>query len=146
MAKVLRDVEISPPIFNTLEEALEYAERFQRPELFIDEFVNAIRSRVKFSAQLKYDSRLAASGSAVISPGRETIKIGAAALIRDSELFKTIIHEEMHLRLARKTRRGNPFSLNLVTAPDAFAEEDYVERIATKCLRHYERAVGKFKH
>jgi hypothetical protein len=146
MAKVLRDVEISPPVFDTLEEALEYAERFQEPQLFIDEFVNAHRSKVKFSAPLKYDSRLAASGSAIISPGREAIKIGSIALIRDSELFKTIIHEEMHLRLARKARRGSPFSLNLVTEPDAFVEEEYVERIAAKCLSRYERAFGKFKH
>lgn len=146
MSKPLRDVEISPPIFDKLEEALEYAERFQQPQLFVDAFVKAIRGRIKFSAPLKYDSHLAASGSAVISLGREMIKIGSAALIRDSELFKTLVHEEMHLRLAWKARRGNSFSLNLVTEPDVFAEENYVEQVAMMYLRRYERAFGKFKH
>ncbi len=34
MPKQLRDVEISPPNFHTLEEALEYSQRFQDPQFF----------------------------------------------------------------------------------------------------------------
>jgi len=82
----------------------------------------------------------------VISQGREAIKVGHAGLIRDSELFKTLAHEEMHLRLMRKARRGHRNSLEVVTHPDPLIEEDYVERIAIKYLRMYERAFGKFKH
>lgn len=146
MAKVLRDVEISPPTFDTLEEALEYAERFQQPQLFVDQFVALFKWRLRFSALLKFDSLLSASGSAVISPGRETIKLGEAALIRDSELFKTLIHEEMHLRLRRKARKGNKSALEIVTNPDLLVEEDYVERTAIRYLKMYETAFGKFKH
>ncbi|MGH9799655.1 MAG: hypothetical protein ACRD82_04760 [Blastocatellia bacterium] len=146
MAKVLRDVEISPPTFETLEEALEYAERFQQPQVFVDRFVASLKGRLMFSAPLKFDSLLSASGSAVISPGREAIKIGEAALVRDSELFKTLVHEEMHLRLVQKARSGNQRSLEVVTHPDLLVEEDYVERIAIRYLKMYENVFGKFKH
>ncbi len=146
MAKGLRDVEISPPVFDTLEEALEYAQRFQRPQSFIDEFVKLLKGRIELSADPKYDPRLLATESAVISEGREAIKIGRSGLIHDSELFKTLIHEEMHLRLIRKARRDNRCALNIVTYPDVSVEEDYVERIAVRYLRMYERASGKFKH
>lgn len=144
MAK--RDGEISAPIFDTLEESLEYAQRFQHPQSFIDEFVKLLKGRIKLSAAPKYDSMLFASGSAVISQGREAIKIGWAGLKRDSELFKTLVHEEMHLRLMRKAGRDDRRALNLVTHPDVSVEEDYVEQIAVRYLRMYERAFGELKH
>jgi len=105
MAK--REVEISAPTFDTLEESLKYSQRFQHPQSFIDEFVKLFKSRIKLSADPKYNSMLLASGSAVISPGRETIKIGRAGLIRDSELFKTLIHSESTKRCGTlgQTRR-----------------------------------------
>jgi len=81
-----------------------------------------------------------------MSTGREAIKIGASALIRDSELFKTLIHEEMHLRLLRKARRGHHFALNLVTDPELSLEEDYVEAVGVRYLRMHERAFGRLKH
>lgn len=144
MAK--RDVEISAPTFDSLEESLEYTQRFQNPQRFIDEFVKFHKGRIELSALPKYDSRITASGSAVISQGQEAIKIGLAGLIRDSELFKTLAHEEMHLRLIRKARRNNLRVLNIVTHPEVSVEEDYVEQIAVRYLRMYERAFGKFKH
>jgi hypothetical protein len=146
MAKVLRDVEISPPTFESLEEALEYAERFQQPQAFVDQFVASLKSKLRFSAPLKFDPWLSASGSAVISPWREAIKIGEAALVRDSELFKTLVHEEMHLRLIRKARNGSPKALEIVTNPNLLIEEDFVERIAIRYLKMYEAVFGKFKH
>ena len=146
MSGTLRDVEISPPTFDTFEESLEYAERFRQPQVFIDQFADLLRNGLKFSARLKYDQWLSAAGSAVISAGQEAIKIGQAALIRDSELFKTIVHEEMHLRLIRKAREGRYFALNLVTDPDPSVEENYVEDIAVRYLRMYQRAFGKLKH
>ncbi|MDX2041317.1 MAG: hypothetical protein SF097_08710 [Acidobacteriota bacterium] len=146
MVKVLRDVEISPPTFETFEEALGYAERFQQPQAFVTRFVASLNGRLRFSAPIKFDSFLSASGSAVISPGREAIKIGEAALVRDSELFKTLVHEEMHLRLIRKAREGSQRALNFVTDPQIATEEDYVERIAVRYLRMYESAFEKFNH
>ncbi len=146
MANILRDVEIAPPTFDTLEEALAYAERFRQPEVFIKEFVNSLGGRVRFSAELRYDDWLSAAGSAVISTGREAIKIGASALIRDSELFKTAIHEEMHLRLMKKAAEDRRFALDLVTDPDPSVEEHYVETVAIRYLRMYERAFGRLKH
>jgi hypothetical protein len=74
MTNLLRDVEIAPPTFDTLEEALAYAERFRQPEVFIKEFVNSLGGRVRFSAELRFDAWLSAAGSAVISAGREAIK------------------------------------------------------------------------
>lgn len=144
MAK--RDVEISAPAFDSLEESLEYTRRFQNPQGFIDEFVKLLKGRIKLSADPKYDSRIMASGSAIISRGQEAIKIGLAGLICDSELFKTLVHEEMHLRLIRKAERSNLRILNIVTNPDVSVEEDYVEQIAVRYLRMYEGAFGKFKH
>lgn len=146
MAKVLRDVEISTPTFDTLEEALAYAERFQQPHAFVEQFVASLKGRLRFSAPLKFDAWLSASGSAVITPGREAIKIGEAALVRDSELFKTLVHEEMHLRLMRKARNGNQMALEIVTNPDLLGEEDFVERIAIRYLKMYETVFGKFRH
>jgi len=146
MTKILRDVEIAPPTFNTLQEALAYADRFSQPKIFIEEFANSLGRRVRLSADLRYDAWLSAAGSAVISAGHEAIKIGRAALIRDSKLFKTVVHEEMHLRLMRKARRGNHLALNLVTDPDLSVEEDHVEAVAIRYLRMHERTFGKFRH
>lgn len=146
MVKVLRDVEISPPTFDTLEEALAYADRFRQPQLFIEQFAASLKGRSRFSAPLNFDPWLSASGSAVISPGREVIKVGETALIRDSELFKTLVHEEMHLRLIRRARNGNQKALEIVTDPDLLAEEDFVERIAIRYLKMYEAVWGEFRH
>lgn len=146
MAKVLRDVEISPPTFDTLEEALAYAERFRQPQMYVEQFAASLKGRLRFSAPLRFDMWLSASGSAVISPGCEAIKIGEVALVRDSELFKTLVHEEMHLRLIRKARNGNPKALEIVTNPDLLVEEDFVEKIAIRYLRMYETVFGQFRH
>ena len=85
-------------------------------------------------------------GSAVIKANEEAIKVGVKALIRDSELFKTLFHEEAHLRLIKKARRGNPHAMEIVTHPDAFIEEDYAERIAIRYWQRYEKAFGVFRH
>jgi hypothetical protein len=103
-------------------------------------------SGIAFSANPVYEEGLLALGSAVITPPHEAIKIGKAGLVRDSELFKTLIHEEMHLRLMRKARNDNLNALLIVTSPDATVEEEYVERIAVRCMRLHERRYGKLKH
>lgn len=95
---------------------------------------------------MRFDRWLAASGSAVLTDGAAAIKIGEKGLVRDSELFKTLVHEEIHLRLIRKARRGRPRALDLVTNPDALVEEDYAERVAVRYLRCYERRYTRLKH
>lgn len=146
MKKWLRDVEISPPTFDSLAEALEYRQRFQQPQRFIDDFVRGLQGRIKWSAERRYDKWLAASGSAIIAAGAEVIKLGEKALVRDSELFKTLIHEELHLRLIRRARRGKHHALDLVTDPQAAVEEDYVEQVAVRYLKLYEHSYGRLKH
>jgi hypothetical protein len=140
------DIETSPPVFETLEEALEYGQRFQYPQGYIDDFAGRVMGGVSFSSWPRYDSRLAACGSAVVTGGREAIKIGRRALIRDTELFRTLAHEEIHLRLMRKARLGNRRALDLVTDPDPAVEEDYAERVAERFLKKYERMSGRFRH
>jgi hypothetical protein len=131
---------------DSLEESLEYGQRFQDPAAYIDNFMRHLKGRIRFSAVPKFDAFLVAMGSAVIAINQEAIKIGGNALIRDSELFKTILHEEMHLRLFRKARKGNERALEMVTDPDTFSEEDYAERVALRYWRMYERTFGKFRH
>jgi len=55
MNKSLRDIEISPPTFDTLEEALEYAQRFHNPQNFVGEFIQLLKWRVSFSVYPRYD-------------------------------------------------------------------------------------------
>jgi hypothetical protein len=50
------------------------------------------------------------------------------------------------LRLMRKARNDNLNALLIVTSPDATVEEEYVERIAVRCMRLHERRYGKLKH
>lgn len=133
---------ITPPTFETL----EYGRRFEQPERFIEGFVQDLKGSVKLSTTPRYDRRLASFGSAVLAEGREAIKLGRGALVRDSELFKTIFHEEIHLRLMRKARQGQRRPLGLVMHPDVAEEEDYAERVAARYLRAYERRFGQFKH
>jgi RHS repeat-associated protein len=142
----LREVEISSPEFSTLDERLEYGERFSRPQEFVDDFVRDLKGNTRLSEQPTYDPRLSASGSAVISEGEQAIKVGRSGLIRDSELFKTVFHEEGHLRQIIKARRGNIRALDLVTHPDSALEEVYVESMALRYLRLYERTFGRFRH
>ncbi len=81
MAK--RDVEISAPTFDSLEESLEYTRRFQNPQEFIDEFVKLHKGRIELSADPKYDPRIIASGSAVILQGQE-ISLRMTSLYRSA--------------------------------------------------------------
>lgn len=139
-------LDLPVPTFETLDEALAYGQRFYDPQQFIDEFIARLKGHARLSAAPRYDALLVASGSAVIAARREAIKIGRAALLRDTELFKTIFHEELHLRLMQRARPGNMHALELVTHPDIFAAEEYVELVAARYLRQYELKFGRFKH
>lgn len=65
---------------------------------------------------------------------------------KSHRLLKTLIHEELHLRLIRKARWGSHHALDLVTDPNVAAEEDYVEQVAVRYLKLYERRVGRLRH
>ena len=142
----LRDMEIAPPTFATLAEALEYGQRFQQPQQFIETFLRGLHCHIIWSAPVRYDPWLASAGSAVLTERAAAIKIGELGLVRDSELFKTLVHEEMHLRLIGKARQGLPHALELVTNPNMLIEEDYAERVAIRYLRGYERRFTRLKH
>ena len=119
---------------------------FNSLRVFLDEFIAQLRGRVRFTVTPCFDTRLAASGSTTWEAGQEAIKIGASGLIRDTELFKTLVHEEMHLRLWRKAQRDQYRALEFLTVSDESLEEDYVERVAVRYLRSYEKRWGRFKH
>lgn len=140
-----RETEVEPPTFEKIEEFYEYVRRRDEPQKFLDEFIAELKG-VKPSVKLIFDAKLISAGSARVAVGKERIRIGEKALIRDSELFKTVFHEEGHLHLMRKALKGNSRALELVTNPNRFPEEEAVEKAAIRYLRLYERRFGKFKH
>lgn len=140
-----REIEIEPPIFDRIEEFYEYAVRRDEPQKFIDEFVGNLKGLKPFVKPI-FAGKLLNAGSARVEIGKERIRLGEKALIRDSELFKTIFHEEMHLRIMKKAVDGNFRALNLVTDPNRFLEEYYAEKVALRYFRFYERKFGMFKH
>ncbi len=140
-----REIEIEPPTFETIEEFYEYAERRNEPQKFIDEFVAQLKG-LKPSVKPLFDDNLLNAGSARVETGKERIRLGEKALIRDSELFKTIFHEELHLRIMQKAIDGNWRTLDLVTSPHRFLEEYYAEKVALRYFRFYEKKFGNFKH
>ncbi|VAW62462.1 hypothetical protein MNBD_GAMMA08-1541 [hydrothermal vent metagenome] len=91
-----REIEIESPSFESLNDYFEYGQRFENPQSFINEFIINQKINVNFSFKPKFDSNIVSSGKARI--GKETL-IGEKALVRDSELFKTLAHEEGHQRL-----------------------------------------------
>jgi hypothetical protein len=147
-----REVEIGKPKFNSLDEFNVHAERYSDPQKFIDDFVDNLQG-VKPSRAPRYDPKLQSSGSATV--GTEEvyrIRLGEQAIHRDSELFKTIFHEEMHLRIDRR--------INARTLPDSTlsrltdsrfnsvldAEEEYVEMVAVRYYSFYQRKFGSFHY
>jgi hypothetical protein len=140
-----RETEIEPPTFEKIEEFHEYARRRDEPQKFLDEFIAQLKG-IKPSVKPIFDAKLINAGSVTVVAGKEKMRIGEKALIRDSELFKTVFHEEGHLRLRRKASKDIRRALELVTNPDRFPEEEAVEKAAIRYLRFYERRFGKFKH
>jgi hypothetical protein len=142
----IRNVEIGKPIFETYADKVRYEKARQIPQEYINGFVQShfLSRGMRFAVQPIYDNityRKGTAGTAVVSKGHEAIKIGTA-ILRDSELFKTIIHEEMHLRLEMRCREGSIKSLEIITRPETGlkaidgryfrSEEEYVEEIALR--------------
>ena len=135
-----RDIEISPPSFSCLEDWFRYRQRYQRPQQFIDDFIIQKQIKVRFTFPPTFDANLAAFGKARIS---EFTKIGKKALVRDSELCKTLIHEEIHHRLAAREKRGD-IKARRLTASLAL-EENYADEVANRYFRLKSREVT-FEH
>jgi hypothetical protein len=146
LAAKAREVEIAKPPFGSLDEFLEHSARYENPQGFIDNFVENLKGNVHLSQRPQYNPLFTEfkPGSAIVTPGQESINIGETALHRESELFKTIFHEEGHLRLAAKAQRGNQKALSRISSLDA--EEEYVERVAVRYYERYVKKYGGFKY
>ncbi|BBB62286.1 hypothetical protein UNDKW_4013 [Undibacterium sp. KW1] len=143
-----REVEVSRPDFAHPDDYFAYTERYADPRGFVDDFVSQMKG-IKPSVDPLYDPKLTSYGSALVAPqvpvGSEVLRIGKSALIRDSELFKSIWHEEMHIRLGRQAQLGNWKAMELTTGP-LIHEEIYVERVATRYAKLYQMKHGQFNH
>ena len=83
-------------------------------------------------------------GGAITTPGQEAINIGEVALRRDSELFKTLVHEEYHHILARRAMEGSKRAGKILENLDF--EERFVERNAIRVYNNYIKKYGEFEH
>ena len=147
-----REVKIGKPNFTNLDEFYEHAARYAYPQGFVDDFVEDLQG-VKPSRRPLYDSTLQPAGSATVGGDNVyRIRIGEQGIHRDSELFKTIFHEEMHLRIDKRMRAGNlpDRTLSRLTDPRfesvLEAEEEYVERVAIRYYSLYRRRFGDFPY
>ncbi|RKI37803.1 hypothetical protein D7Y27_24905 [Corallococcus sp. AB004] len=130
----LREVEVSPPSFSDRDDWYTYKDRYSDPQAFVDDFIENQPMNVEFTFKPTYDPRLQSSGKAKL--GYASL-IGEKALVRDSELFKTLAHEEMHQRLWRRLERGSERAKKLTETLDI--EEDYVESVAVRYYRMWSR-------
>lgn len=132
LAGRLREVEVSPPPFDSLDDWHLYKERYNDPQAFIDDFLKRTEMNFETKFHPTFDKKLQSSGKAKIG---EASLIGERALVRDSELFKTIAHEELHQRLAQRATRGSERAQKLREVLDV--EEDYVESVAVRYYKKY---------
>ncbi|WP_226994138.1 RHS repeat-associated core domain-containing protein [Myxococcus hansupus] len=136
----LREVEVSAPDFSDLDEWYQYKERYVDPQAFIDNFIVENRMRVEFTFKPGFEPRLKSSGKAKLD---SSTQIGESALIRDSELFKTLAHEEAHHRLNERAKRGSGRAERLRRTMEV--EENYVEEVAKRYFR--KKSLGRtFAH
>ena len=125
---------------STSKDWFRYRQRYQNPQQFIDNFIISYRIRVKFTFPPIFCSDLISFGKARIG---EFTQIGKKALIRDSELFKTLIHEEIHHRIAARERRSNLKAQRLRSS--LALEENYADEVASRYLRMKSREIT-FEH
>jgi len=128
--------EIAPPGFSCLEDWFKYRQRYQNPQQFIDDFIIQKHIRVRFTFPPTFELNLASFGKARIG---EFTKIGKKALVRDSELCKTLIHEEIHHRLAARERQGDIKARKLRAS--LALEENYADEAANRYFRLKSREV-----
>jgi hypothetical protein len=148
----LREVDISLPNFASYAEWFAYRQARQNPQVYIDRFVANLKG-VRPSVAPEYDAFLERAGvcgsatiSSTIAMRVDRIRIGTAYL-RDSELFKTIFHEEMHIRVRNYALQGRQHHLRLATDPlNDILEEEYVEDVAIRYYNMYIRRYGAFAH
>jgi XTP/dITP diphosphohydrolase len=130
------DSDISSPSFSRLEDWFRYRQRYQKPQQFIDDFIIQKRIKVRFTFPPTFEPNLAAFGKVRIG---EFTQIGQKALVRDSELCKTLIHEEIHHRLAAREKRGDIKARKL--RGSLALEENYADEAANRYFRLKSREV-----
>lgn len=156
-----RDVDVTPPVFQDYAEKVKWQHAQQYPQEYIDNFVSVVDQSGKVVGgnfrnvrltkqpqfrQLTFDK--GQSGAAIVTKGKEASFIGTA-IRRDSELFKTIAHEEMHLRLAERVRRLGGAGVDNTWSQiirDIDLEEEYVEAVAVRYYRMFVAKNGPFPH
>jgi len=125
-----RESEINPPSFSCLEDWFKYRRRYQEPQQFIDDFIRQKNIQVRFTFPPTFEPNLVSFGKVRIG---EFTKIGEKALVRDSELCKTLIHEEIHHRLAAREQRGNLRARQIRLS--LALEESYADEVTNRYFR-----------
>ncbi len=102
-------------------------------QLLIDEAIayDPAISNVQFTVRPEYSPRLmVAFGKTILKRGEvPRVRIGPMAFVSRQELIDTLIHEEMHVRIAlRESFRAHLLRSELVL------EENYVERVTQRFM------------
>jgi len=141
-------VEVQPPEFNNLDDWYAYKDARRDGGKYLSDFISNLKGNIKLTVQPEFRQG-ANYGGALSYPavpvGAERTFVGEMALVRDSELFTTVYHEEMHVRLGQQAAAGNQKALDLITGPLS-AEESYVEAVAARYARMYQNKFGPFQH
>jgi len=143
-----REVEVKPPEFNNLDDWYAYKEARSDGAKYLGDFVSNLKGNVRLTVQPEFRQGSNYGGALsypAVPVGAERTFVGEMGLVTDSELFKTVFHEEMHVRLGRQAASGNYKALDLLTGPLSF-EENYVEAVATRYSRMYQNKFGAFQH
>ena len=143
-----REVEVQPPEFSNLDDWYAYKEARSDGAQYLSDFTSNLKGNARLTVQPQFRQG-ANYGGALSYPavpvGAEQTFVGEMALVRDSELFTTMYHEEMHVRLGRQAAAGNSKALDLITGP-LNVEENYVESVAARYARMYQNKYGPFQH
>ncbi|OWQ46363.1 hypothetical protein CDL60_12820, partial [Roseateles noduli] len=143
-----REVEVKPPQFDNLDDWYAYREARLDGAKYVDDFISDLKGNARLTVQPEFRQGTNYGGALTfpaVPVGSQKAFVGEMALVRDSELFTTIFHEEMHVRIGERAAAGNVRALDLVTGP-LIREENYVESVATRYARMYQNKYGPFQH
>ncbi len=105
-----REVEVRPPEFSNLDDRYAYKDARSAEAKYLGDFVSSLKGNSSFTVQPEFRQGANYGGALsypAVSVGAERTFVGEMGLVRDSELFKTVYHEEMHVRLGRQAADGN---------------------------------------
>ena len=141
-------MEVRVPEFSNLDDW--YAHKGARCDgaKYYGDFVSNLKGIASLAVQHEFRQGANYDGALsypAVPVGAKRTFVGEMGLVRDSEFFTTVHHEEMHVRLGRQAAQGNSKALDLLTGPLA-GEETYVEAVAARYARMYQRKYGPFQH